>query len=129
MKDALEREKYRIEDNIRKRTNSTSALAGAIKRLYEIKGVTGTGPKQDGATVALIAKETGKSERTVATLRTIAELIPELSKMLDAKAITQKVAYQLAQMTGLKAGPTTGNSATVAEIAKETGKKIKYYLG
>ena len=61
-------------------------MARAIKRLYGIKGIAGTGPKQDGATVALIAKETGKSERTVKRLRTIADLIPELSTMLEAIA-------------------------------------------
>lgn len=40
-----------------------------------------------------VAKEVGKSEKTVQRLRTIANLIPELSAMLDSKAITQKVAY------------------------------------
>ena len=57
-------------------------MARAIKRLYEIRGIDGAGrPKDDNtATVAELAKETGKSERTVRTLRTIADLIPELSK-------------------------------------------------
>ena len=100
VKDNEEHETLLIEENLRRRQLSTSSMARAIKRLYEIRGIDGAGrPKGDNtATVAELAKETGKSERTVRTLRTIADLIPELSRMLDAKTITQKVAYQLAQM-------------------------------
>lgn len=51
-----------------------------------------------GATVAQVAAELGKSERTVKTMRTLADLIPPLSAMLDRNEITQAVAYQLAQL-------------------------------
>ena len=53
-------------------------MARAIKRLYELKGIDRDGGSPaTGAGVSEISKETGKSERTVSTLRTIADLIPE----------------------------------------------------
>jgi len=51
-------------------------VARAIKRLYEIRGVKAGPTDGNSATVAEIAKETGKSEKTVQRLRTIADLIP-----------------------------------------------------
>jgi len=99
VKDDDEHETLLIEENLRRRQLSTSSMARAIKRLYEIKGIDGKGGQPyHRDTVATIAEETGKSVPTVKRLRTIADLIPELSKMLDAKTITQKVAYQIAQM-------------------------------
>jgi len=76
-----EHETLLIEENLRRRQLSTSSMARAIKRLYEIRGIDGQGNRGDltSATVAEVAQETGKSERTVRTLRTLADLIPELS--------------------------------------------------
>ena len=82
VQDEAEHETLLIEENLRRRQLSVSSMGKAIKRLYELRGIDGTGPKRDGATVALIAKETGKSERTIKTLRIIADLIPELSIMV-----------------------------------------------
>ena len=55
--------------------------ARAIKRLYEIRGIK-HGDTTSGATVAQLAKETGKSERTVKRLRTIADPTMQ-DKLLD----------------------------------------------
>jgi hypothetical protein len=51
-------------------------MARAIKRLYEIRGIKEGPTGGNSATVAEIGKEVGKSERTIRTLRTIADLIP-----------------------------------------------------
>jgi ParB-like chromosome segregation protein Spo0J len=53
---------------------------------------------ENGSTVEQLAKELGKSQTTVKTMRTLADLIPPLATMLDAGEITQAVAYQLAQL-------------------------------
>lgn len=45
------------------------------------------GPADNRATVAQLADELGKSERTVKTMRTLADLIPSLSAMLDARTL------------------------------------------
>jgi hypothetical protein len=75
-------------------------MARAVKRLYEVHGIEGQGNRGDltCATVAQVSAQIGKSERTVKTLRTIADLIPELSAYLDKGLLTQGAAYQLAQM-------------------------------
>ena len=54
--------------------------------------------------MAHLAKEIGKSERTVKRMRTLADLIPPLAAMLDNGEINQAIAYQIAQLdeTGQK---------------------------
>lgn len=47
-------------------------------------------------TVASLAAELGKSERTVKTMRTLADLIQPLAAMLDAGTLNQTAAYQIA---------------------------------
>ncbi len=60
---------------------STSSMARAIKRLYEIRGIEhgGDRARDHGDTLESIAEETGKSIPTIKRLRTLADLIPELS--------------------------------------------------
>ncbi len=98
-----EHETLLIEENLRRRQLTVSETARAVKRLYELRGLDGVkgGPassRENPATVAGLASELGKSERTVRTMRTLADLIPPLATMLDAGEITQAVAYQLAQL-------------------------------
>ena len=59
-------------------------MARAIKRLYEIWGIEHGGARDHGDTLETIATETRKSIATVKRLRTLADLIPELSAMMDA---------------------------------------------
>ncbi len=98
-----EHETLLIEENLRRRQLTVSETARAVKRLYELRGLDGVkgGPsssRENPATVAGLASELGKSERSIRTMRTLADLIPPLAAMLDNGEITQTVAYQLAQL-------------------------------
>ncbi len=86
-----------IDDNTTGRQLTTSQMARSVKRIYEIRGVKHGGNHQ-GSTVESCKELTGLSSTQVKVYRTLADLIPELSALLDAKKISQKVAYQLAQM-------------------------------
>lgn len=95
-----EHETLLIEENLRRRQLLPSESFKAVKRLYELMGIEGQGNRGDltSATVAEVAAEIGKSERTVARMRTLADLIPPLAAMLDAGTLNQTAAYQIAQM-------------------------------
>lgn len=96
-----EHETLLIEENLRRRQLLPSESFKAVKRLYELRGIDGAGRPKDGgngATVAQLSSELGKSERTIKTMRTLADLIEPLATMLDRGEITQSVAYQLAQL-------------------------------
>lgn len=95
-----EHETLLIEENLRRRQLLPSESFKAVKRLYELNGLDGVkgGPAANRATVARLSEELGKSERTIKTMRTLADLIPPLATMLDRNEITQAVAYQLAQL-------------------------------
>lgn len=96
-----EHETLLIEENLRRRQLLPSESFKAVKRLYELRGLDGAGRPKNGenhATVAELSSELGKSERTVASMRTLADLIPSLSAMLDAGTLNQTAAYQIAQM-------------------------------
>lgn len=95
-----------IEENLRRRQLLPSESFKAVKRLYELRGLDGAGRPKNGenpATVAELSSELGKSERTVARMRTLADLIPSLSAMLDARTRTlwqaiQKIQAELEQL-------------------------------
>lgn len=116
-----EHETLLIEENLRRRQLLPSESFKAVKRLYELNGIDGAGrPKIDGntATVAELAKNQNKSERTIRTMRTLADLIEPLATMLDHGEITQAVAYQLAQLdaVGQKSmEQTAGNPDSVTQ--------------
>lgn len=97
-----EHETLLIEENLRRRQLTTSQMAKAIKRLYEIKEVERTAGRPEAEnnrlTVKQLSKEIGKSKATVAKLRTLADLIPELSKLMDEGQLALKMAYQFAQL-------------------------------
>jgi hypothetical protein len=65
-----------------------------IDEIYAENGV------RDG-TRSTLSKETGYTERKISELRTLADLIPALSQLLVDDVITQRVAYQLAQLPAL----------------------------
>ena len=92
-----EHETLLIEENLRRRQLLPSESFKAVKRLYELRGISHGDTTRD-ATVASLAAELGKSERTVKTMRTLADLIHPLSAMLDAGTLNQTAAYQIAQM-------------------------------
>ncbi len=133
-----EEEAIIIEENIRRRQLSTSETARAIKRLYEIYGIErkpGRPKEEDEKTVGRrpfftftrsdIAEQTGLKETQVKVYRTLANLIPEILGLLDAKKITQKVAYQLAQ---LPAGDQkTAYNVLTSEIVKLSVEEVKRY--
>ncbi|MBF0395761.1 MAG: ParB N-terminal domain-containing protein [Desulfobacterales bacterium] len=110
VEDVNDHELKLIESNIRARQLSASEMAKAIKRLYEIKGIKEGNPKGFNAihgkeyiapncfTVKQLGRELNMSETTVKRIRTLSDLIPELSKMMDNKDISQQVAYQFAQL-------------------------------
>jgi len=96
-----------IESNIRTRKISTSEMARSIRRLYEIYDLKqGKPTKLKGEpsspleiiTVKDIADSVGLSDRQVKTYEKLNDLIPEFKTQLDSKQISQKVAYQIAQM-------------------------------
>ena len=96
-----EHETLLIEENLRRRQLLPSESFKAVKRLYELRGLDGAGRPKNGenpATVAELTSELGKTERTVARMRTLANLIPPLAAMLDAGTLNQTAAYQIAQM-------------------------------
>ena len=97
-----EHETLLIEENLRRRQLLPSESFKAVKRLYELRGIKHGGDKQTATvaacSVAELACELGKSERSVRTMRTLADLIEPLATMLDRNEITQAVAYQLAQL-------------------------------
>ena len=131
-----EEEAILIEENIRRRQISTSETARAIKRLYEVYGIERGGgrpekedekPDSDCRVFKQsdIAEQVGLKETQVRVYRTLANLIPEISGLLDTKKITQEVAYQLAQ---LPAGDQkTAYSVLTSEIVKLSGEKVKEY--
>ena len=92
-----EHETLLIEENLRRRQLLPSESFKAVKRLYELRGISHGDTTRD-ITVKSLADELGKSEATVKRMRTLADLIPPLAAMLDAGEITQAVAYQLAQL-------------------------------
>jgi len=131
-----EEEAILIEENIRRRQISTSETARAIKRLYEVYGIERGGgrpekedekPDSDCRVFKQsdIAEQVGLKETQVRVYRTLANLIPEISGLLDTKKITQKVAYQLAQ---LPAGDQkTAYSVLTSTLVKLSGEKVKEY--
>jgi len=98
-----------IESNIRTRKISTSEMARSIRRLYEIydirdgvnkkfKGGCELGSPPESLTVKDVADSVGLSDRQVKMYEKLNDLIPEFKTQLDSKQISQKVAYQIAQM-------------------------------
>jgi len=98
-----------IESNIRTRKISTSEMARSIRRLYEIydirdgvnkkfKGGCELGSHPESLTVKDVADSVGLSDRQVKMYEKLNDLIPEFKTQLDSKQISQKVAYQIAQM-------------------------------
>jgi hypothetical protein len=85
-------ERLRIEENLRRRILKPSEQARAIKRWYELKGISGQGARTDlsaGLTSASdLAQDMGISRQTITVYRTLAELIPALSRLLDHGAPT-----------------------------------------
>lgn len=104
--DDTEIELVRIEENLRRRTLTTSETAKAIRRLYELRGVRrggrngrNTSRARDHKTpLERIAAELGFSGRTVGDLRRLADLVPSLSALLDSEDLRMKAAFQLAQL-------------------------------
>ncbi|MFZ5862371.1 MAG: ParB/RepB/Spo0J family partition protein [Nitrospirota bacterium] len=76
-----------IEENIRRRQLQPSEMARAIKKLTELKTRAGQ-----------VAETVGLSDRQVQRYRSLSDLIPELSVLLDGGTLTQHVAIQLAQL-------------------------------
>jgi ParB/RepB/Spo0J family partition protein len=60
-----EHETLLIEENLRRRQLTVSETARAVKRLYELRGIDRRGGDVTPATVAGLASELGKSERTL----------------------------------------------------------------
>jgi len=98
-----------IESNIRTRKISTSEMARSIRRLYEIydlrhgvnkkfKRGADTVSAPETLTLKNVANSVGLSERQTQRYEKLNDLIPEFKVQLDSKQISQKVAYQIAQM-------------------------------
>ena len=121
-----EHETLLIEENLRRRQLLPSESFKAVKRLYELRGLDGVkgGPSANRSTVEQLAKELDKSPTTVKTMRTLANLIQPLASMLDNGEITQKVAYQLAQLdeTGQK---HMESWMGLKELSEQEAKRIK----
>jgi hypothetical protein len=66
---------------------------------YEIRGIDEQGNRGDlylyDTSVESIAKETGKSIPTIKGLRTMADLIPELSGIMDSRTIARDIAKEI----------------------------------
>jgi len=84
-------------------------MARSIRRLYEIydirdgvnkkfKGGCELGSHPESLTVKDVADSVGLSDRQVKMYEKLNDLIPEFKVQLDSKQISQKVAYQIAQM-------------------------------
>jgi len=103
-------EVLRIEENLRRRGLKPSETARAIRRLYELHGITEnkggrpskeTPPPVSGVTepkkAGDIARDAGMSPAKARTLNRIADLIGPLMRLLDHGVITQTMAYGFAQ--------------------------------
>lgn len=99
-----EHETLLIEENLRRRQLLPSESFKAVKRLYELRGIDGAGSRGDltGATVAQVAAELGKSERTVKTMRTLAELIGKSSAYISQVRGAAEVFVKLSQLNLMK---------------------------
>jgi ParB family chromosome partitioning protein len=108
-KDDLEVEELRIAENLARRNVPLYSYAKALERQNliklqrlqdtEIKGANNSRDKsaQAVANEELMA-ETGLSESSLWTYKSLAKLIPELGKLLDEENLSREVAYQLSQL-------------------------------
>lgn len=83
-----------IAENLKRRTVQTMEAVRAVERLEEIYNTAGV----IAITASTLSKQTGYSEGFIKQLRTLADLVPSLAQLLQDQVITQKVAYQLAQL-------------------------------
>jgi len=106
-------EVLRIEENLRRRGLKPSETARALRRLYELHGITqgkhtpakrpvSSSPGEDEETpqktVAEVARDAGVGLTKASMLNRLADLIDPLMQRLDAGSITQKMAYGFAQL-------------------------------
>lgn len=88
-------ERMRIDENLRHRVLKPSETARAIRRLYVINEIK-QGKNNSSAKLAEeLAEATGLTERTIQRYNRIANLIPELMVLLDARQFSDRVAEQL----------------------------------
>ncbi len=120
-------EVLRIEENLRRRGLKTSETVRAIRRLYELHGITEKGGRPakenpaDSAgfvpkTQEDVARDAGVSPRQAQVFNRLADLIPELMQLRDAGTITQAVAYQLAQLPGAPPVPRPARGPALERV-------------
>jgi len=102
-------EVLRTQENLRRRGLKPSETARAIRRLYELHGITEKGgrPAKDNSetvsefapakTVEDVARDAGVSPKKAQRFNRIADLTGPLMRLLDHGVITQTMAYGFAQ--------------------------------